>query len=59
MLQIRVEDKETEVMEVVRNYINLDKECHTSGQNMSPIITVSYISYTAVSLLKTAIPELV
>ncbi|CAL8109930.1 unnamed protein product [Orchesella dallaii] len=37
-IMIRVIDKETEVMEVVRNYINLEKECTLSGQFMAPVI---------------------
>jgi len=38
-----MEDKETEVMEVIRNYINLEKECEDHGQTMTPLMKVTFV----------------
>ncbi|XP_035715809.1 dystrophin isoform X4 [Folsomia candida] len=37
-IMIRMEDKENEVIDVIRNYINLEKECEASGQCMTPVM---------------------
>jgi hypothetical protein len=38
---MRMEDKNNEVMDVVKNYINLEKECEANSQNMTPVMMVS------------------
>lgn len=37
---MRMEDKENEVMDVIRNYINLEKECEANLQHMTPVMMV-------------------
>jgi hypothetical protein len=35
-----MEDKENEVIDVIRNYINLEKECQANDQQMTPVMKV-------------------
>lgn len=35
-----MEDKENEVIDVIRNYINLEKECEANDQSMTPVMKV-------------------
>jgi len=37
---MRMEDKNNEVMDVVKNYINLEKECEMQDQFMTPVMMV-------------------
>lgn len=49
--QIRMEDKENEVIDVIRNYINLEKECEASGQCMTPVMQASCFPFSSSSTI--------
>lgn len=43
-----MEEKEAEVMDVLRNYTNLEKELEAKGQHMTPLMMASLLGTDAV-----------